>query len=119
MIEHSLTPDSVAKIDVRVTPYAYHMVGVPFRIGDNPRVDAQFSIQYCVANALLRKESLLRHFDESYIREPRIMDLVRRIHVTADQLSRKAGLSLRRLDVIHMRYTHIHTHPAVFQNAIE
>ena len=84
MGKYSLTPENVAEINVRLTPYAHHMVGGQFKIGDNPRVDAQFSVQYCVANALLRKESLLRHFDESYIRDRRIMDLVRKIHVAPD-----------------------------------
>lgn len=97
MSEYSLTPENVAEINVRLTPYAHRMVGSQFKIGDNPRVDAQFSVQYCVANALLRKESLLRHFDESYIREPRIMDLVGKIHVTSDPAleGEKQGLSLR------------------------
>lgn len=81
---HPLTPENVERIDVRVTPYIYDMTGAPFEVGDNPRVDAQFSIQYCVANALLRGESVIRHFDEDHVRDPRILDLVRLIHVSPD-----------------------------------
>jgi 2-methylcitrate dehydratase PrpD len=97
MDKHGLTPESVAEISVRMTPYAHHMVGGQFKIGDNPRVDAQFSAQYCIANALLRKESLLRHFDETYIRDPQIMELIKKIHVTPDPAleGEKQGLSLR------------------------
>jgi 2-methylcitrate dehydratase PrpD len=97
MSEYGLTPENVAEINVRVTPYAYRMVGAQFKIGSNPRVDAQFSVQYCVANALLRKASLIKHFDESYIREPRIMELVKKIHVSADPAleGEKQGLSMR------------------------
>ena len=97
MGEHNLTPENVAGINVRITPYAHHMVGGQFKIGNNPRVDAQFSVQYCVANALLRKESLIRHFDESYIRDPMIMELVKKIHVAPDPAleGRRQGLSLR------------------------
>jgi 2-methylcitrate dehydratase PrpD len=97
MSEYRLTPENVAEINVRVTPYAYRMVGAQFKIGSNPRVDAQFSVQYCVANALLRKASLIKHFDESYVREPRIMELVKKIHVSADPAleGEKQGLSMR------------------------
>ena len=40
---------------MRLPPYAHKLVGHPFRIGSNPRVDAQFSAGYCVANALVRR----------------------------------------------------------------
>jgi 2-methylcitrate dehydratase PrpD len=96
MGENDLTPENVAEINVRVTPYAYDMTGGQFKIGDNPKVDAQFSIQYCVANALLRKRARLEHFDESYVREPRIMELVERIHVAPDPAleGEKTGASM-------------------------
>lgn len=84
MREHGLTPDNVARIEVRVTPYIFDMTGGQFKIGNNPRVDAQFSIQYCVANALLRGGSAISHFDEEAVRDPRIMDLVGRISVAPD-----------------------------------
>ena len=84
MAQRRLTPEDVVHIDVRVTPYIYDMTGGPFEIGDNPRVDAQFSIRYCVANALLRGGSVLRHFDEEQIRDAQIRDLVAKIEVTAD-----------------------------------
>jgi len=97
MGRHNLTRESVARIDVRVTPYIFDMTGGPFKIGSNPRVDAQFSIQYCVANALLRGESVLRHFDEDQVTDPRIVDLVERIHVTPDPTleGTRQGSSLR------------------------
>jgi 2-methylcitrate dehydratase PrpD len=103
MSKYSLTPENVAEINVRLTPYAHHMVGGQFKIGDNPRVDAQFSVQYCIANALLRKESLIQHFDETYIRDPKITELVKKIHVAPDPAleAEKQGLSLRAdMDVI-------------------
>ena len=53
-------------------------------MGENPKVNAQFNIRYCVANVLLRKSSRLRHFDEADIRDPRIMELVKVIHVSPE-----------------------------------
>lgn len=79
--EKNLNPEEVSKINIWVTPYIHKLVGHPFSIGENPKVNAQFSIQYCVANALLRKESRLHHFDEAYIKEPKIIELVKKIHV--------------------------------------
>jgi 2-methylcitrate dehydratase PrpD len=82
--EYALTPGSVSQINIRVTPYAYKLVGGPFRIGHNPRVNAQFNIRYCVANALLRKSSKLEHFEEPLIKDPDIMDIIPRIKIEAD-----------------------------------
>jgi len=82
--EHDITPDNVDRINVKVTPYAHKLVGGLFRVGDNPRVNAQFSIRYCVANALLRKSSRLEHFEEPLIRDPAIMDIVQKVHTEAD-----------------------------------
>ncbi len=95
--KYELTADNVAQITLRLTPYVYDMVGAPFKIGDNPRVAAQFSAQYCVANALLRRDSLLQHFDESYIQDPLIMQLIKKIEVIPDPAleGEKEGFSLR------------------------
>lgn len=82
--EEGLTPDNMVSIDIRVQPFTYRGVGKQFEIGDSPRVNAQFSIQYCVATALLRKSSRLVHFEESYIREPKIMEIIKKIKVTCD-----------------------------------
>lgn len=97
MREHGLAPDKVARIEVRVTPYIFDMTGGQFKIGSNPRVDAQFSIQYCVANALLRGGSAISHFDEEAVRDPRIMELVQKISVVPDAALEgpRQGSSLR------------------------
>jgi 2-methylcitrate dehydratase PrpD len=84
--EKGLTPENVAHIEVKVSPYMYKLVGHPFEISDNPKVNAQFNIQYCVANGLLRKSSKLFHFDESSVRDPQIMETIKNIniHVSAE-----------------------------------
>lgn len=83
--EHAdITPDNISHVNIKVTPYSHKIVGSPFHIGDNPRVNAQFNIQYCVASAILRKSSKLEHFEEPQIREPKIMDIIEKINVEAD-----------------------------------
>lgn len=91
--EKGLTPEDIDRIDVTVAPFVYNMVGQPYEIGDNPKVNAQYSIKYCVANALLRKSSKLKHFDEPYVKEPQIMPLTKKVHVTGDPALDRRGLS--------------------------
>jgi 2-methylcitrate dehydratase PrpD len=59
-------------------------VGHGFEVGDNPTVNAQFSIEYCVANGLLRKHPELSHFDPASVTDPRILELTTRINVSPD-----------------------------------
>jgi len=89
--EEGLTAEDTERIDILVPPYTYKLVGHLFEIGDNPKVNAQFSIQYCVANALLRKSSKLSHFEEDSIKDPRIATLTERIHVIEDKALEARG----------------------------
>ena len=91
MKEHDISPEEVERINVTVPPYCYKLVGHPFRMGDNPRVNAQFSIQYCIANALARGSVTLPDFEESSIKDPKVMELVRKVHVAADASLNKRG----------------------------
>ena len=89
--EEGLHADGIERIDITVPPYTHKLVGHPFEIGDNPKVNAQFSIQYCVANALLRKSSKLSHFEEDSIKDPRIATLTKRINVIEDRVLEARG----------------------------
>ena len=77
----SLDPDIVEQVKVAVPPYAFKLVGHDFAMGDNPRVNAQFSIQYCVASAIARRSAKLNHFRESDIRTDAVLDLAKRVSV--------------------------------------
>ncbi len=46
-------------------------------------MDGQFNIQYCVANALLRRSSRLEHFDEASVKEPKISEMTGKISVSS------------------------------------
>jgi 2-methylcitrate dehydratase PrpD len=82
--EEGLGADDVERIEVAVPPYIHKLVGHPFQVGGNPKVNAQFSIRYCVANALLRGASLLTHFEEEAIRHPAVLRLADKVEVTPD-----------------------------------
>ncbi|MDR1815506.1 MAG: MmgE/PrpD family protein [Clostridiales Family XIII bacterium] len=77
MAEHGFTGADIERVEILIPPFTHKLVGHPFKIGENPRVDAQFNIAYCVANALLRSPVTLSHFEEQQIRDPQIMDFIK------------------------------------------
>jgi 2-methylcitrate dehydratase PrpD len=79
-----VSADKVERVTVKVPPYTYKLVGHPFEMGTTPRVNAQFSIRYCVANALFRRSSKLAHFEEEAIRDPQVLELAKRVEVVVD-----------------------------------
>jgi len=79
-----VSADTVDRVTVKVPPYTYKLVGHPFEMGTTPRVNAQFSIRYCIANALVRRSSRLAHFEEEAIRNPQVLDLAQRVDVVVD-----------------------------------
>jgi 2-methylcitrate dehydratase PrpD len=89
--ELDLRPEQVRRLRVRLPPYSFKLVGQAFRIGDNPRVDAQFSAQYCVANAIVRRASTLAHFSIEQVADPAIARLIDRIVVEADAAMNSRG----------------------------
>jgi 2-methylcitrate dehydratase PrpD len=83
----------VASIEVYVTPATHRLAGKDFQIRANPRVDAQFNIQYCVASALLRKSSRLEHFDRAMVTEPEIARVAGKVRVLVDPALDAKGLT--------------------------
>ena len=82
--ELDLRPEQVRAVRVVLPPYSFKLVGQPWRIGENPRVDAQFSAQYCVANAIVRRGSTLPHFRVEAVRDAAVGRLIERITVEPD-----------------------------------
>ena len=85
MARHGVAAADVASAQVRLPPYAHRLVGHAFRPGGaNPRVDAQFSAAYCVANALHRGASRLAHFAPPAVADAAVQALAARVQVLAD-----------------------------------
>jgi 2-methylcitrate dehydratase PrpD len=82
--ELDLAPEQVQRVEVRLPPYSHRLVGHDFRVGENPRVNAQFSAQYCVASAIVRRASRLQHFQVEQVLDPRVRGLIDRIRIVAD-----------------------------------
>lgn len=82
--ELALTPEKVKNVEVRLNPYCHRLVGHPFELGDNPRVNAQFSVQYCVANAIVRQSSRLAHFRPEQVADADVLALAQRVTAVSD-----------------------------------
>jgi 2-methylcitrate dehydratase PrpD len=82
--ELDLQPQMVKGVRVRLPPYSFKLVGQPWRVGENPRVDAQFSAQYCVANAIVRRGSTLDHFRPQQVADASVRSLIERVQVEGD-----------------------------------
>jgi 2-methylcitrate dehydratase PrpD len=91
--ELDLRPEDLLRAEVRMPPYATKLVGMPFQLGSNPRVNAQFSAQYCVANALYRRASRLEHFQAEAIADPAVLALLQKVSVSADPAMEARGHS--------------------------
>jgi 2-methylcitrate dehydratase PrpD len=76
-------PATVRAIEMRLPPYAHRLVGHDFKVGDNPRVNAQFSMGYCVANAMLRGSATLAHFTAQAIDDPAVREFIHKIESVA------------------------------------
>lgn len=84
MREEGLHAGNVDHVEIRMPPFAHKLVGKPFEIGPNPKVDAQFNVRYCVANALVRSPVRLEHFEPEYIRDPAVLTFLERVVAVAD-----------------------------------
>jgi len=91
MAEERVSAEDIDRILFIVPPYTHKLVGHEFKIGENPKVDSQFSIRYCVANALVRGNSRLEHFEESKVRDERVMDLTKKIKIIPDEAMEARG----------------------------
>ncbi|HNT69280.1 MAG TPA: MmgE/PrpD family protein [Syntrophorhabdaceae bacterium] len=97
--DYDIDPSSIEEIVVHVSKMAQEMVGQPFAIRDNPQVDAQFSIPYTVATALLRGDVFLDDFEERTIRDARVAELAKKVRVVVDPALPERGMDSANLFV--------------------
>ena len=81
---HDIAPADVAAVEVIISPYVDRLVGAPFVPGANPQVAAQFSVQYSVACAILRRRLSVADIEDDAVCEPAVGALARSVKVTVD-----------------------------------
>lgn len=78
--KHDIGPDDVAEIIIGIARgESDRFCTRPFKVGENPQVNAQFSTEYTAANALLRRNCLKEHFTDAFITDPRVQELVNKV----------------------------------------
>ncbi len=78
--DNNLTPAMVKKIESQTHPRRLSHTNRP-----DPRgaLDAKFSVQYCLARALVSGEVLIGHFEDGSYDEPEVRDVLTRVVSTA------------------------------------
>jgi 2-methylcitrate dehydratase PrpD len=78
--EHDLTPDMVTRIESQTHPRRFAHTNRP-----DPRgaLDAKFSVQYCLARALVSRQVLIEHFEDGSYDEPEVRAVLRRVESSA------------------------------------
>jgi 2-methylcitrate dehydratase PrpD len=73
---HGLTPDNVVKIESITHDRALAHTDRP---DPHSTLDAKFSVQYCVARALMHGDVTFQHFEGNAYRDPQVISLLKRI----------------------------------------
>ncbi|QGU05871.1 MmgE/PrpD family protein [Corynebacterium comes] len=81
-----ITADDIEAIDLYLPEFAFNLIGQRFEPGSNPRVNAQFSAQYCIVNAIVRGESRLADFEPTAVAELVDHPLHERVRVHHDPM---------------------------------
>lgn len=80
--EHNLSADDFSEGKIYLPPKGMGQIGKPFKIRDNPTVDAQFSAQYTVALALVQDTVKIDDFStESVTTKKHLIDWTKKFKV--------------------------------------
>lgn len=83
--EYDLKPEDCEGVKTIITPYMHRLVGAPYDPGSNPQVAAQFSVQYSVACAVLRRRLGVAEIQAPAALDPALNAFARRVEVVIDQ----------------------------------
>lgn len=80
--KHDIAPNDVAEVIVAVQESCHKRESAPFdpSVG-TPQVKAQFSIDYCVAAAILWRDVFIREMQDERILDPKVLSMTRKIKV--------------------------------------
>lgn len=77
--QRTLDAGDIERVDVGLVEGAFKAVGSPYR--PSTITAAQLNLQYCLAQLILTGDVSVPQFTEEAIRDPRVLDMVSRIHV--------------------------------------
>lgn len=84
--KYHVRPKDIKSINVKTTEVCIGLVGEPIEEKRNPKtlLEAQMSLPYCVAVAIVDQTFTLKQIQEERIRDPQVRNLARRISVVSD-----------------------------------
>jgi len=84
--ENDIQPEEVSRVEVRVPETAVMVVVEPNAIKVNPQnvVDAQFSLQYAVSVALLRRKAGLEEYSDDFLRSKVYSSIIDKVQCFGD-----------------------------------
>ena len=83
--EYDLKPEDCLALKATITPYMNRLVGAPYDPGSNPQVAAQFSAQYSVACAVLRRRLGVAEIQDAAAMDPALGAFARRVEIVVDE----------------------------------
>ncbi len=92
--KYDLKPEQIEEVRVGVSSAGYVNNCEPIEVKRRPRnpVDAQFSIPYAVASALVRKRVSIKDFSEEAIKDKSVLDISARVYPFIDpEIEKEAG----------------------------
>ena len=82
--KHGLKPGDIDHVVAEITASSMKIfVGKPYVPRRYPQADANFSMQFQVANVLLNGRTVQEHYDEAALRSPRLADMAKRVSLKA------------------------------------
>jgi 2-methylcitrate dehydratase PrpD len=95
--KNNIKAGDIESVNLDIAPEGLdHICGHPFKIGSFPHGNAAFSYEYVVATAFLYGGVRPEHFTETAIRNPRVIEFIKKIKLTAvkDVAFEKARMTL-------------------------
>lgn len=84
--EHGIKPENIEKINIFVTDAHYKLLSTPLEVKLKPRspVDAQFSIPWGIATAIVMGRATLEDYTEAAVSSPEVLALTAKMEVEID-----------------------------------
>ena len=82
--QHDILPQDVNSVNVRISPYIYRIVGMPYDPSVEAQAAAQFSITYSIACALTRRRLGLAEIEAEAAHDPAIRALERKVSILVE-----------------------------------
>lgn len=94
--QHDIRAEDIAEITVEVSPRVASSSAIrpSLEFGEILQISAGFSLQYNVANALLRRSVTLEHFTDAFIQAPEVTRLAEKIRMRATKTAPEKPLAV-------------------------